>query len=437
MFQLKEVSFAFDAGEPVLRHLSLTINSGEKVCLMGHNGSGKSTLLKLCAGLLKPTAGELLADGEPIAEAHRAGFIFQNPDDQIVGATVAEDIAFALQNLRVARPEIVKQVERVAEEFSLRDKLDAAPEHLSAGQRQRLALAGVFIADPRVLLIDEPTSYLDDAGRAHLRRIIQNSRMTTIAATQYVEEATDFDRVILLDNGAIVFDGAPRDFVKSGFAPAPLNVREVVQPGGEEVLLEAKELSFAYAIDSPVIRGFSHSFRGGEITAIMGASGSGKTSLALLLAGLIEPDEGEVKRCKNAGVGLLLQFPEHNFFADTVFDEVAFAARNQGSSQSQVAEYVRRALEQVGLDPEQFSQRNPFTLSAGEQRRVAIAAVLVMECSIYIFDEITCGLDWEGRQLVAEMLVKLAVQGKSIIICGHDRALAGAIGARVLKLAAE
>lgn len=430
MIELKNLSFSYGGGEPVLSEISSTIATGEKVCLLGLNGSGKSTLLKLCAGLLQPTSGELsFLPEEPLS-----GFVFQSPDDQIIGSSVREDIGFTLQNLQVSKAELKSRIDAAARDFHLLDKLSAAPEELSAGEKQRLALAGVLITNPRILLIDEPTSYLDSDGKARLHDTIGSTSATVLAATQFPHEADDFDRVIFLQRGRVAFDGDPSAFWSSKFSPAPLTLPEPRADADGAVMLETRGIYHSYDDSTAIIADFSHSFRSHNITAVMGPSGSGKTTLALILAGLIRPTRGEILRNTKTKTGLLLQFPEHNFFADTVFDEVAFAARNHGLSEPEVAERVGGSLRQVGLDADDFSKRNPFTLSAGEQRRVAIAAVLVMDCDFYIFDEITCGLDWEGRQLVGEMLVELARKGKGIVLCGHDSELVEAIGAESITL---
>jgi energy-coupling factor transport system ATP-binding protein len=262
---------------------------------------------------------------------------------------------------------------------------------------------------------------------------VQSTPATVIAASQFVDEIDDFDRVLFLEEGALVFDGTSTEFRSSEFMPSSLAVSSSATPSDGKVLLEARNLAFSYD-NLTVVSDFSHQFKSGRVTAIMGPSGSGKTTLALLLAGLLKPQQGDVVSNAKTRIGVLLQFPEHNFFAETVFDEVAFAARNQGLAEEEVLQRVTGALTQVGLNYEEFYRRNPFTLSAGEQRRVAIAAVLVMDCSVYIFDEITCGLDWEGRQLVAGMLASLASAGKCLILCGHDRELAEALGAEVVEM---
>lgn len=497
MIALTEVCFAYPLRDRILDKLSLRIPRGERVCLLGRNGSGKSTLLKLMAGLLSPESGDVFIDGissrDKISMKElrtKVGFIFQNPEDQIIATKVESDIAFALENLAVEPALMKEKVHVVAERFSLVSLLRRHPATLSGGEKQRAALASVTVVQPEVLLLDEPTSFLDYRGRQRLFDVIFSDKsITVVAATQYPNEIAHYDRVLLLDNHGIAFDCSRDSFYHSEFWHTIQSVRRtsscaakeedktmcptrkggnsdeqagisscpVVNPangvrkgfltppnGGD--CINVADLSFSYSPDAKTLDQINLSIPLGKITTVMGDSGCGKTTLALLLANLVKPNSGEIKFPLDSPdankVAVLFQFPETGFFADTVLEEVAFgikvlrltdievdsvrhtsscaAKEDEDIRLSSVAERVRAALSMVGLSFDDFAQRNPFTISAGEKRRVAIASVLIMDRPVIIFDETTLGLDWEGRKMMAQLIDDLKASGKTIILMTHD-----------------
>lgn len=462
IIEFKDVSFGYGDSEPILKEICLSVTERERACLVGRNGSGKSTLLKLAAGILQPRHGTVLIDGVATTDKNewfkaqsRIGFAFQNPEDQIVAPVVEDDLAFGLENLGTPLTEIRVRVESTAEKYALSRNLLSPTGSLSAGEKQRLALAGVLISSPDLLLLDEPASYLDQKGRILLRDTVRRLPDATIlAATPFVEEINEYRRVLFLENGVLTFDGTPAEFADSPWGRemrqtsrsklqlgTPNRSRAELPAANFEGRLEAADLSFGYRTNLRVIDHFSADFRAREITVIVGESGSGKTTLALLLARLLKPTSGDVtlhfsdRRTDPAGnVALALQFPETSFFSETVFDEVAFAARNQGITGDELTTRVRSCLTAVGLDFDTFSPRSPFELSAGEQRRVALAAVLVMESAVCIFDEPTIGLDWVGRRQFVDLLQFLRAQGRIVVVITHDDLIIDSVADKVVRL---
>lgn len=450
MIRLDGVSFAYQGGSPVIENLSLSIQRGERVCLFGRNGSGKSTLLRLIAGLLTPTAGDISINGISTTDHKRqkelrrqVGFIFQNPEDQIIATTVETDIAFALENFGVAQDIMRREVREYADRFELTELLRRHPLTLSAGEKQRTALASVMVVQPQVLLLDEPTSFLDYRGRQRLLATAFAERSYTIvAATQYAQEVEQYNRVVFLDQGRLLFIGSNDEFTrteqwKQMTATTSTGKREVPQTGASVdtgsshirgTKLEMCNVSFGYSKDQKVINGLSMVVLPGRITAVMGDSGCGKTTLGLLLAGLVEPSAGEICICGERlsakeltrQMAVLFQFPETGFFADSVLEEVAFGIRDLQYNGNEIDQKVRFALKLAGLDFDLFANRNPFLLSAGERRRVAIASALIMERPTILFDEATLGLDWEGRQMMVELLRDLKDSGKTVVLMTHD-----------------
>ncbi len=448
MIRFRDVGFAYPNGSPVINRLTLEIKKGERVCLFGRNGTGKSTLLKLIAGLLLPSTGEIAIDGILTTDQkhlpeirRRVGFIFQNPEDQIVATSVEADIAFTLENLGVEQKLMQDKVGRCAEKFGLGGMLKRHPLALSAGEKQRTALAGVMVVEPEILLLDEPTSFLDFRGRQTLFDLVSSSReQTVIAATQYVSEVQKYDRVILLDRGGYAFDGTRDEFERTdawrdmSAVVARRGMVSVHVEVGEETslrqgpVIEMRGVTFGYVTEKRVLQSVDVSVANNRISAVLGDSGCGKTTLALLLAGLVDPADGTMllqgrevdskELMKN--VAVLFQFPEASFFADTAREEVAFGIKPLRLSDADTTDRVRGALALVGMDYDKFAERNPFTLSAGERRRVAIASALIMERPIIVFDETTLGLDWDGRRAMVKLVCDLRNAGKTIVLMTHD-----------------
>lgn len=225
--QIENVIFAYPATEgmlaqQVLQDVSLQIQQGEFIALLGHNGSGKSTLAKLCNGMLQPTAGRVLVDGldtadesQTFAVRRRVGLVLQNPDNQLVASIVEEDVAFGPENIGVPPREIRRRVDEALRAVDMYEYKDQAPHKLSGGQKQRIAIAGVIAMEPSCIVLDEPTAMLDPKGRKEVldtvRKLNREKGITVILITHYMEEAALADRVIVMDQGRILTDGTPRE----------------------------------------------------------------------------------------------------------------------------------------------------------------------------------------------------------------------------------
>jgi len=449
MLTFDKVSFRFPAGTEGIRGVSFRIGAGERVCLLGRNGSGKSTLLRLAAGILAPSEGAIRIETESGAPP-TTGFIFQNPDLQIVAATAEQDLAFVLENQAMARTEMHERVSAIAGRFGLTKLLQRHPATLSAGEKQRLALAGTLINRPRILLLDEPTSYLDATGRRLLSdTVAAEPDLCLLGATQYLSELDQYQRVIFLQEGAVAFDGTVAEFRRTEFHAKIENAlvgsdhRERSNSAHASLALQLRDVRFAYERQPLLFTDLSLEFFSGQITAIHGESGSGKTTLALLMAGLLRPQAGRIELPQLSGrdagslskyVAVVFQFPEENLFADSVFAEIAFGPGNSGLAESELEARVTAALNQVGLDDREYRHRHPLMLSAGEQRRVAIAAILALERPVVIFDEITAGLDWDGIAAMRGMLDRLRASGKTVIVMSHADEFVRSVADHVIRL---
>jgi energy-coupling factor transporter ATP-binding protein EcfA2 len=448
MINLEQVSFGYNSAGRVLSGVSLNVAAGEKVCLLGLNGSGKSTLLKLIAGILHAQNGRIMVNdllvGEKATESEmrsQLAFIFQNPQDQIVLTTVTAELAFTLENLGVPMQEIEARVGDTSKRFGLTELLTRHPMALSAGEQQRTALAGALITGPKIVVLDEPTSYLDHRGREFLLdTLFAEPELTILAATQYPSEARRYGRALLLDKGEIVFSGKPADLFESAdwkrlTGDAPDIDHNSSSEISDTMTVSAHDVSFGYEERRFAVSDVDLVAHAGEITAIVGHSGCGKTTLGLLLAKLIEPSKGQIEHSGGKSrVGYLMQFPESQFFAEDVLTEVAFAISEMKLGKKEIAARVRTALEMVGLDYDLFKFRSPFTLSGGEQRRIAIASVLVMDPDVIIFDEPTVALDWRASRSLRALLYRLRRLGKTVIILSHDLDFVFSTAAHVILL---
>lgn len=221
--EIKNLSYSYDHETMAVDHVSFEIEKGSYTTLIGHNGSGKSTIAKLIIGLLEASDGEIFVDGLPLnlenlaAIRSKIGIVFQNPDNQFIGATVRDDIAFGLENHCVEQEKMDEIIHRFAEKVNMLRYLDSEPSHLSGGQKQRVAIAGVLAMNPDVIIFDESTSMLDPQGKDEINRVIrelhEDKKMTIISITHSIEEVAQSDHVLVLEKGKIVMEGEPKDIL--------------------------------------------------------------------------------------------------------------------------------------------------------------------------------------------------------------------------------
>lgn len=220
MVRLENVTFSYEDQHPVLKDFNLTINKGELVAILGQNGSGKSTLSKLLVGLERPLSGEIIIDGQVLNEQSlydlraQIGIVFQNPDNQFVGSTVRDDIAFGLENKCVPYEEMKRLVEEFSAKVGMAHFLDREPQTLSGGEKQRVAIAGCLARESKLLILDEATAMLDPRGRqemiALIKELAQDEEKTIMMITHHLDEAIFSDRIIIMNQGEIILDGTPQ-----------------------------------------------------------------------------------------------------------------------------------------------------------------------------------------------------------------------------------
>ena len=491
IIEFKDFTFKYRSQvEPTLLDINLSIYPGEKVLIVGPSGSGKSTLAHCINGLVPFSypgdyTGSLSVKGEEPREkgifemSKIVGTVLQDTDGQFIGLTVAEDIAFALENDCVSQDIMFKKVDGVAEVVDVKELLNHAPSALSGGQKQRVSMAGVMVDDVDILLFDEPLANLDPAtGKRAIGLIdqIQKDRNTTILIIEHrLEDALyrDVDRIIVVGDGRIVADMKPdelltRDILKQQGIREPLYITALKHAGckitedthpshivsmdveqyksklhdwfetvkitkkenKEEVLLDLQNLYFSYNESPSILNDIHFQIRKGEVLSIVGKNGAGKTTLSNLICGFINPDKGRIlfhgkdiseKSIKERGemIGLVMQNPNQMISKPMIYDEVALGLQVRGVAEEEIKERVYHTLKICGLYP--FRNWPISALSFGQKKRVTIASILILNPELIILDEPTAGQDYRHYTEIMEFLRELnEKQGITIIMITHD-----------------
>ena len=441
-----------------ISELDLDIEAGQRVLVLGPSGSGKSTLLLGLAGLLGGAdegheAGRLLVDGaHPAARRGRIGMVLQDPDSQVILSRVGDDVAFGMENFAVPRSEIWPRVSAALRSVGLDLPLLQDTSTLSGGQKQRLALAGVLAMNPGLILLDEPTANLDAAGVLEVRDAVTAAADATGATVVVVEHRTQtwlpvVDRVVILGaNGELVADGPPEPTIahqrehllRSGIwvpdAPPPPLTRR--RGEADEALLEATGLSVGYSADA-VRTGLDFQLRRGRITAVTGPNGTGKSTLALTLGGLLPPHGGRLQAQPDFApsptrrepiswrsrelltrIATVFQDPEHQFLAGTVREEILLGPKALRRNSTQTAARADELLDRLRLS--HLAHRNPYTLSGGEKRRLSVATVLITRPGVIVLDEPTFGQDRRTWVELVTLLSEIADAGTAVVAATHD-----------------
>lgn len=422
-----------------LRDISLSIHSGERLVIVGPNGSGKSTLALLIAGLIEPSSGAISCDGHPVT-APVGAVVFQCPDDNLLGMTVREEIQLCLEHVSGAG-EIETETEAALTRFGLAALARRAVTTLSGGEKQVVALACAFASRQPIIVLDEPTSHLDTRGKQLLWNFLDEQKDLSpnnpaiVLVTQYQDESANLDRLLELKDGRIHYDGPPR-FKGNESADPLLVVRSKPQRGSAPVLSVDRLSQVAtrtWPLPEHPIKDATIEIHPGEAVALCGPIGAGKTTLALMLAGLLEEHSGRRTPPEGAGV-VLIQFPERQIFCRTVEDEVAYGLLARGVKREEAIEQSRAALEQVGMAPATFAQRDPLTLSGGQKRRLMLATAAALNAPLYILDEPQSALDREGVDCLARLCASWIDRKSSYILISHDLPLLRSLTSRVILL---
>ena len=488
--QLDHVTFQYDSqAEPTLHDINLTIQPGEKVLIIGPSGSGKSTLGNLINGLI-PHAfpgklsgtvkvnGNVVQDQSLAALSLNVGTVLQDPDAQFVALTAGEDIAFALENSAVAPSEMHTRVKKWAERLKIGDLLAQAPQSLSGGQKQRVAMAGVLIDEGDILLFDEPLASLDPAtgevSVALIDELHQTYHVTEVIIEHRLEDVLrrPVDRVVVMADGRILADDTPEALLRGQLLQkiglreplyleaaefAGIDLKQATRLANLETfdapnlsaklaafttkapktvadqpqtpLLTVAGLQFAYPKGRQIFTDLNLTLHYGEMVALVGRNGVGKSTLSHLIAGFLNPNAGQITldgedlatwsvKERADKIGYILQDPNQMISKHLIFDEVALGPRLRGWDEDRVKSAVLSALKVCGLYP--FRSWPINALSYGQKKRVTIAAILVLEPALMILDEPTAGQDWRHFTDMMRFLTKLNDQGITMMLITHD-----------------
>ena len=480
-------TFQYDAqAEATLKDISFDIAKGEKVLILGPSGSGKSTLAQCLNGIIPnihkgQAKGQVRIDGQDIFKqsiydrSQSVSTVLQDPDGQFIGLTVAEDLAFALENDCADQSEMKDKVALWAERLDLTSLLNHRPQDLSGGQKQRVSLAGVLIDESPILLFDEPLANLDPKSGQETIDLIDKIHEEVGATTIIIEHRLEdvlyrpVDRILLVNKGELLFNGRPDELLSStlllengirdplyltvlrqlGFDTTraqnlsqldaldlsgldiPDSVLRDTTETSTDSILKVEGLSVSYGDNPAVIEDMSFSLKKGERLAIVGKNGAGKSTLAKALCGFV-PSQGQLIYKgrdisqdsiaeRSERIGFVLQNPNQMISQTMIFDEVALGLRLRGIEETEVEERVHEVLKTCGLYS--FRKWPISALSFGQKKRVTIASILVLKPEIIILDEPTAGQDYKTYTDIMNFLDSLQKQGHTIVMITHDMQL--------------
>ena len=498
---IEDLTFTYRENErPALQNIQGLIEDGTFIVVMGHGGAGKSSLCCTLNGLIPnffrgKYQGRVLVKGEEVARHKVAemsrivGLVLQDFEAQLFSTNVELEMAFGPENHCLPRSEIERRIQRYLSFVGLEKMRQREPATLSGGQKQRLAIGSVLALEPKVLVMDEPTTDLDPQGREEVLSVAKSIReegRLLLIVDHEPETAASADQVWLMREGRLVAKGSPAEILvdvsaleSCGIKPPPmlelfnamswpgnplteeaaiamirkhnltkrreLNLTSLSSDNGKgPSILEAKGLGYRYPVyHVEALRGIELCIREGEFIAILGQNGSGKTTLAKHFNGLLKPTSGRMlvrgRPTTNYShrelarlVGYVFQNPDHQIFARTVQEEVGFSLKALGESPKTIEKRVAEALEVVGLQG--YDQKAPFTLTRGERQRVAVASVLAAQPQVVILDEPTTGLDYRHQINMMEMLRRLNQHGHTVIIITHSMWVAAEYAERTILL---
>jgi len=463
MIELNNVSYTYPhTVQPALHQITLSLEKGRCVMVTGPSGAGKTSLCLAASGILHheyggKKEGSVLIDKKNVKDysslsdlAQNVGVVFDDPEAQMIFTTVEEEILSALEHRGLSAAVIEERLSGIMKTTYLEELKDRSPHTLSGGQKQRVALAATLALGNDILVLDEPTSELDEHATTRIADILKDlkhqGKSILLIEHKFCHFREMVDTLIVLENGRITSEGVPDevlqdDHVRGMVLPDFSMVKKYALPAVKsEPVISVQNLTHRYG-DVQALSGISLTIRKGEFVAIAGENGSGKTTLVKHFNRLLSPTSGDVivngkntKECSIAAlacdVGLVFQNPDHMFFADTVREEIGYGVKNLGIENGDAV--IDAALRDAGLT--ESTDLYPRWLSRGERQRLGIACVVAMQPSVIVLDEPTTGLDGYEALLVIDMLKKLQDKGHTIIIITHNRDIAEHCADRLITM---
>lgn len=473
--QITNLTFRYHRrSEPSISNISLGLSPGEILLLAGASGCGKTTLMRCMNGLIPRVyrgelSGQVSLFGVPIEKLSMAelsqnvGTLLQDPERQIVGSYVLNEVAFGLENIGLPRDEILRRVDSTLAYLGISHLRDRENFYISGGEKQKVALAGVLAMQPRILLLDEPLASLDPASAQEALRLFRrlaDDGNAIMLVEHRVEDvlAIHPDRVLYLDEGRQVYYGDAQGLLQvvdyrrvklpASWAverarrdPPPQEFTPALPAPSDQPLVTFENVYFQYKPELPeVLRDINFQVYPGDVIAILGHNGAGKTTLVKHALGLLKPTQGQVllegqdtRQITVAQaahtIGYVFQSPTQMLFAPTVAEELAFGPRNLHHPPAQIEKDVRWAIQSVHLEEE--LQTPPLALSFGQQKRISIAAVLAMRSRILMLDEPTAGQDYWNYQAFMDAILQMP-GFDAILFITHDVDLAVIYANRIL-----
>ncbi len=460
---IKDLSFTYQGrNTPTLKDISLEVHQGDIILVCGHTGCGKSTLLSCINGLIPfesngTLSGDIRLFGQKVSGGPQTIFptvatVFQNPSNQLVTGRVCDEVAFTLENLCYPPEGMDTRIDEALSFVGLSEKKASRVTELSGGEKQRLAIAAALVADPKILLLDEPVSQLDPEGAQSILKVVAKVSMLNKIAVVLVEHRLPqilslANRVVKMRHGKVIFNGTPEEFssfengnpaehpvINFDFLKRATSVPKTGS-GSSLPMIRLRDVSFSYEKDKkPCLKDINLSMFSGEKIAITGRNGSGKSTLLKLMAGIIKPASGTIEinipdvphRLKTT---LLLQDPDLMLFKFTVREELSFAPENLGMDKASNNRVVNGAITGLGLKG--LEDEPPFSLSAGQRLRVALGALLTGRPAVLLLDEPTTGQDQRNLYFILEQLLDAA---DLVVMSTHDHEMARHFATRILTM---
>ena len=462
--------------EPALKNINLSFSSGEVALIAGASGCGKTTLIRCINGLIPHSyrgekSGRIIANGKDLAPLKLAeisqmiGTVLQDPERQILGTKVINEVAFGLENLGFNRQEILERVDESLARLKISDLRDRDTFSLSGGEKQKVALAGVLAMRPGILLLDEPLASLDPASAEetlNILRVLADEGMAILMVEHRVEDVLKIhpEQVIYLSCGEVRYQGSAQGLDESinyrdVKLPAPMiieRVKDLKEPLSypefnlpstpPNTLVSFNKVGFFYEEGIPILHDVSLDIHHGDVIAVLGPNGAGKTTLVKHAIGLLRPKSGQVliggqetSKLSVAEIaqtlGYVFQSPSHMLFAPTVQEELSFGPQNLGHDKNSIDKEVKEAIDIVNLSG--MEEIPPLSMSFGQQKRVSIAAVLAMRSKILVMDEPSAGQDYRNYIDFMDAILQLP-NFDAILFITHDIDLAVIYANRILMV---
>ncbi len=506
ILKVKGLEFQYRRDLPkILKSINLEIKEGEFVGIIGPTGGGKTTLCltfngsipRIIKGIMHGNVfiNDFNIRDHSIKEiSSLLGMVFQDPNYQLFCIDVESELAFGPENLGLSRDEIKRRIEQSAKVVGITNLMNRFPGDLSAGEKQRVAIASVLSMSPKILVLDEPTSNLDPIGSFKIFRIVRalkKRKATIIMISHRLGFLAEFaDRIVVIRDGKLTFDGKPVEIIQKEFSDVdqfinppqicqifhelkmrgyvfnkcPTKFKEALailrrylkdkelhetsyiprrEIKSSEPIIKVRELTHVFDKGIVALDNVNLDIYRGEFLAIIGKNGSGKTTLAKHLNGLLRPSKGAVfindtdingmpihEIAKR--VGFIFQNPDNQIFETTVRKEIEFGLRNLGFDDDTINDKVNAILNQLGIM--ELADKHPMALSTGQRHRVAVASVLVMNPEIIILDEPIAGQDYRGRREIINIIRELNKSGRTIVLISHDMELVGEYADRVIVM---